>query len=282
MQIASIRQQLIQRFVQSDSAALDADCLLCAVLSCTRTYLKTWPERELNDAQMAELEQMTLRREAGEPVAYILGVREFWSLPLEVSPATLIPRPDTECLVEQALAVLSPKGRGEKTLDLGTGTGAIALALKSECPALDVWALDRVPEAITLARRNAARLGYPVNFLVSHWFAELQERNFNVIVANPPYIDATDPHLQQGDVRYEPSSALVADEHGLADIQLIIVQSPDYLASGGWLMLEHGCAQAEDVRMLLQAQNFHSVNTYQDLGGRDRVTVGQWLGGVAG
>lgn len=282
MQIASIRQQLIQRFVQSDTAALDADCLLCAVLSCTRTYLKTWPERELNDTQMAELEQMAQRRVAGEPVAYILGVREFWSLPLEVSPATLIPRPDTECLVEQALAVLSPNGRGEKVLDLGTGTGAIALALKSECLALDVWALDRVPEAIALARRNAARLGYPVNFLVSHWFAELQERNFNVIVANPPYIDATDPHLQQGDVRYEPSSALVADEHGLADIQQIVTQSSDYLTTGGWLMLEHGCAQAEDVRLLLQSQNFHSVNTYQDLGGRDRVTVGQWLGGVAG
>jgi len=121
MQIASIRQQLIQRFVQSDTAALDADCLLCAVLSCTRTYLKTWPERELNETQLAELNDMAQRREAGEPVAYILGVREFWSLPLEVSPATLIPRPDTECLVEQALSVLSPKGRGEKALDLDGG-----------------------------------------------------------------------------------------------------------------------------------------------------------------
>lgn len=278
MQIASLRQQLIQRFSDSDSAALDADCLLCAVLSCTRTYLRTWPEQELTPEQVEQAEQLAVRREQGEPVAYILGVREFWSLPLQVSPATLIPRPDTEALVEWALTLLSDKGQGQKALDLGTGTGAIALALKSEMPALSMWALEREPAALDLARRNAARLGFQVNFLASNWFAALNERNFQLIVSNPPYIDVADPHLSQGDVRFEPHTALVAEEDGLADIRQIIEQAPDYLAPGGWLLLEHGWQQAEAVRELLWARGFHAVITRQDLGGQERVSGGQWLG----
>lgn len=278
MQIASLRQQLIQRFSDSDSAALDADCLLCAVLSCTRTYLRTWPEQELTPEQVEQAEQLAVRREQGEPVAYILGVREFWSLPLQVSPATLIPRPDTEALVEWALTLLSDKGQGQKALDLGTGTGAIALALKSEMPALSMWALEREPAALDLARRNAARLGFQVNFLASNWFAALNERNFQLIVSNPPYIDVADPHLSQGDVRFEPHTALVAEEDGLADIRQIIELAPDYLAPGGWLLLEHGWQQAEAVRELLWARGFHAVITRQDLGGQERVSGGQWLG----
>lgn len=278
MQIASLRQQLIQRFSDSDSAALDADCLLCAVLSCTRTYLRTWPEQELTPEQVEQAEQLAVRREQGEPVAYILGVREFWSLPLQVSPATLIPRPDTEALVEWAVTLLSDKGQGQKALDLGTGTGAIALALKSEMPALSMWALEREPAALDLARRNAARLGFQVNFLASNWFAALNERNFQLIVSNPPYIDVADPHLSQGDVRFEPHTALVAEEDGLADIRQIIEQAPDYLAPGGWLLLEHGWQQAEAVRELLWARGFHAVITRQDLGGQERVSGGQWLG----
>ena len=278
MQIASLRQQLIQRFSDSDSAALDADCLLCAVLSCTRTYLRTWPEQELTPEQVEQAEQLAVRREQGEPVAYILGVREFWSLPLQVSPATLIPRPDTEALVEWAVTLLSDKGQGQKALDLGTGTGAIALALKSEMPALSMWALEREPAALDLARRNAARLGFQVNFLASNWFAALNERNFQLIVSNPPYIDVADPHLSQGDVRFEPHTALVAEEDGLADIRQIIELAPDYLVSGGWLLLEHGWQQAEAVRELLLARGFHAVITRQDLGGQERVSGGQWLG----
>lgn len=282
MQIASLRQQLIQRFSDSNSAALDADCLLCAVLSCTRTYLRTWPEQELTPEQVALVEQLAVRREQGEPVAYILGVREFWSLPLQVSPATLIPRPDTEALVEWALTLLTDKGLGQKALDLGTGTGAIALALKSELPALGMWALEREPAALDLARRNAARLGFAVNFLASDWFSALNERGFQLIVSNPPYIDAADPHLSRGDVRFEPHTALVADDDGLADIRQIIDQAPEYLAPGGWLLLEHGWQQAEAVRELLQARGFQTVVTKQDLGGQDRVSGGQWPGDVAG
>lgn len=282
MQIASLRQQLIQRFSDSDSAALDADCLLCAVLSCTRTYLRTWPEQELTPEQVTLVEQLAVRREQGEPVAYILGVREFWSLPLQVSPATLIPRPDTEALVEWALTLLTDKGLGQKALDLGTGTGAIALALKSELPALSMWALEREPAALDLARRNAARLGFAVNFLASDWFSALNERGFQLIVSNPPYIDAADPHLSRGDVRFEPHTALVADDDGLADIRQIIDQAPEYLAPGGWLLLEHGWQQAEAVRELLQARGFQTVVTKQDLGGQNRVSGGQWPGDVAG
>ena len=228
--------------------------------------------------QVEQAEQLAVRREQGEPVAYILGVREFWSLPLQVSPATLIPRPDTEALVEWALTLLSDKGQGQKALDLGTGTGAIALALKSEMPALSMWALEREPAALDLARRNAARLGFQVNFLASNWFAALNERNFQLIVSNPPYIDVADPHLSQGDVRFEPHTALVAEEDGLADIRQIIEQAPDYLAPGGWLLLEHGWQQAEAVRELLLARGFHAVITRQDLGGQERVSGGQWLG----
>ena len=176
------------------------------------------------------------------------------------------------------MTLLSDKGQGQKALDLGTGTGAIALALKSEMPALSMWALEREPAALDLARRNAARLGFQVNFLASNWFAALNERNFQLIVSNPPYIDAADPHLSQGDVRFEPHTALVAEEDGLADIRQIIEQAPDYLAPGGWLLLEHGWQQAEAVRELLLACGFHAVITRQDLGGQERVSGGQWLG----
>lgn len=277
MQIASLRQQLIQQFTESDSAALDADCILCAVLSCTRTYLRTWPEQELNEAQIEQANIFAARREQGEPIAYILGVREFWSLPLEVAPSTLIPRPDTETLVEWALECIQDKEVGQSLLDLGTGTGAIALALKSEFPAMNVWAAEKSPEALALARRNAARLGYQLKLVQSDWFADVPPQQFNVIVSNPPYIDEADPHLAQGDVRFEPQSALVAAENGLSDIRQIIEVAPDYLQHEGWLLLEHGWQQADEVKTLLLARGFHGVITRQDLGGQDRVTGGYWL-----
>ena len=278
MRIAEARQALIERFAASDSPAADADCLLCAVLACTRTWLRTWPERTLTDEQCERLLRLAERREAGEPIAHLLGEREFWSLPLQVSAATLIPRPDTEVLVEQALARLPVDATGVRVLDLGTGTGAIALALKSERPGVDVWAVDRIAAACELARDNATRLALTIEVRCGSWFEPVLEERFTLIVSNPPYIDEQDPHLEQGDVRFEPRSALVAAGAGLADLQHIVTQAPEHLLSGGWLLLEHGWQQGQAVRDLLLQRGFSSVATVRDYGDQERVTLGQWEG----
>lgn len=278
MRIAEARQVLIERFAASDSPAADADCLLCAVLACTRTWLRTWPERTLTDEQCERLLRLAERREAGEPIAHLLGEREFWSLPLQVSAATLIPRPDTEVLVEQALARVPVDATGVRVLDLGTGTGAIALALKSERPGVDVWAVDRIAAACELARDNATRLALTIEVRCGSWFEPVLEERFTLIVSNPPYIDEQDPHLEQGDVRFEPRSALVAAGAGLADLQHIVTQAPEHLLSGGWLLLEHGWQQGQAVRDLLLQRGFSSVATVRDYGDQERVTLGQWEG----
>lgn len=276
MQIGQARHAIIQQLAQSDSPAADADCLLCAVLGCSRTWLRTWPERVLTGEQQEQLAMLVARRQAGEPIAHLLGEREFWSLPLQVSAATLIPRPDTEVLVEQALARVTADGQGQRLLDLGTGTGAIALALKSECPALEVWAVERVPEACELARCNATRLALTIELRQGSWFEPVAGERFHLIVSNPPYIDALDPHLSEGDVRFEPRSALVADAAGLADLAQIIRLAPDHLLPGGWLLLEHGWQQGGAVRELLQQRGFLSVETVRDYGDQERVSLGQW------
>ena len=276
MQIGQARHAIIQQLAQSDSPAADADCLLCAVLGCSRTWLRTWPERVLTGAQQEQLAALVARRQAGEPIAHLLGEREFWSLPLQVSAATLIPRPDTEVLVEQALARVTADGQGQRLLDLGTGTGAIALALKSECPALEVWAVERIPEACELARCNATRLALTIELRQGSWFEPVAGERFHLIVSNPPYIDALDPHLSEGDVRFEPRSALVADAAGLADLAQIIRLAPDHLLPGGWLLLEHGWQQGGAVRELLQQRGFLSVATVRDYGDQERVSLGQW------
>ena len=276
MQIGQARHAIIQQLAQSDSPAADADCLLCAVLGCSRTWLRTWPERVLTGAQQEQLAALVARRQAGEPIAHLLGEREFWSLPLQVSAATLIPRPDTEVLVEQALARVTADGQGQRLVDLGTGTGAIALALKSECPALEVWAVERVPEACELARCNATRLALTIELRQGSWFEPVAGERFHLIVSNPPYIEALDPHLSEGDVRFEPRSALVADAAGLADLAQIIRLAPDHLLPGGWLLLEHGWQQGGAVRELLQQRGFLSVATVRDYGDQERVSLGQW------
>lgn len=278
MRIAEARQALIERFAASDSPAADADCLLCAVLACSRTWLRTWPERTLTDEQCERLLRLAERRETGEPIAHLLGEREFWSLPLQVSAATLIPRPDTEVLVEQALARVPVDATGVRVLDLGTGTGAIALALKSERPGVDVWAVDRIAAACELARDNATRLALTIEVRCGSWFEPVLEERFTLIVSNPPYIDEQDPHLEQGDVRFEPRSALVAAGAGLADLQHIVTQAPEHLLSGGWLLLEHGWQQGQAVRDLLLQRGFSSVATVRDYGDQERVTLGQWEG----
>jgi len=275
MRIDAARAWLMEQLADSESAALDADCLLCAVLDCSRTYLFTWPERELDAAQWARLQALAARRAAGEPVAHLLGRREFWSLPLMVDASTLIPRPDTEVLVEQALARLPVDGT-DPVLDLGTGTGAIALAIKSERPARPVWAVEQSAAALALARRNSAALNLPLELRQGSWFAPLAGQRFALIASNPPYIDAADPHLAQGDVRFEPASALVADEQGLADLRHIIQLAPDHLLPGGWLLLEHGWQQGTAVRQLLSARGFVQVETCRDYGDQERVSLGQW------
>ncbi|WP_323927486.1 peptide chain release factor N(5)-glutamine methyltransferase [Aeromonas caviae] len=274
MQIQQARAHIMATLASGESPRADADALLCHLLDCRRSYLMTWPEHELDAAQQATLAGWLARRLNGEPIAHLIGEREFWSLPLKVSPATLIPRPDTEVLVEQALARLP--GGPCALLDLGTGTGAIALALKSERPDADVWAVDRMPAAAALARTNSATLGLPIEVRDGSWFAPLSDApRFAMIVSNPPYIDGTDPHLHEGDVRFEPRSALVAEEQGLADIRLIVTQAPAHLVPGGWLLLEHGWDQGEAVRQLLLQQGYVQVETVRDYGDNERVTLGR-------
>ncbi|MCQ4260784.1 peptide chain release factor N(5)-glutamine methyltransferase [Stutzerimonas stutzeri] len=260
---------------ESPSARLDAEWLLAAALGKPTSYLRTWPEREVPDDCEARFMADLARRRQGEPIAYILGRQGFWSLDLEVAPHTLIPRPDTELLVETALQLVPATARD--VLDLGTGTGAIALALANDRPAWSVIGVDRIAEAVALATRNAERLKLPnVRFFESQWFSALGGQRYSLIVSNPPYIRARDPHLLQGDLRFEPDSALVAGEDGLDDIRQIISSAPDYLLQDGWLVLEHGYDQAHEVRQLLMDRGFADAQSRTDLGGHERVTLGSW------
>lgn len=258
----------------SDSAKRDAEILLGFVTGRARTYLLAFGETPLTAEQAEQLTLLLARRERGEPVAYLVGEREFWSLPLSVSPATLIPRPDTECLVELTLERLPATPCA--ILDLGTGTGAIALALASERPDCQLTGIDLQPEAVALAQHNAQKLAINnARFLQGSWFTPVAGQKFALIASNPPYIDEADPHLGQGDVRFEPGSALVAADQGLADLAAIVQQAADYLEPQGWLLLEHGWQQGESVRTLLNAAGFIAVATHRDYGGNDRVTLGQ-------
>ncbi|TDB03139.1 peptide chain release factor N(5)-glutamine methyltransferase [Halomonas marinisediminis] len=262
----------------SPTARLDAEVLLCHVLGVERTWLYTWGDRRADVEAAARFRALVARREAGEPVAYLTGEREFWGLRLATDPSTLIPRPDTETLVESALSLAEePEG---KLLDLGTGSGAIALAFASERPAWRVLGLDIRPEAVALAQHNATRLALAnVEFRESDWFAALKDEEcktrFSLIVSNPPYIAEDDPHLAMGDVRFEPRSALVADGDGLADLNHLVTMAREHLLPGGWLLLEHGWSQAAAVREALVAAGYREVASRRDLGGHERVSLGR-------
>ncbi len=261
----------------SESPKRDAEILLEHVTGKARTYLLAFGETELTAEQEQQLDALLARRAHGEPVAHLVGEREFWSLPLYVSAATLIPRPDTECLVEQALARLPAAPC--RILDLGTGTGAIALALASERPDCAVTAVDVMPDAVALAQRNVERLGLTnVTVLQSSWFSALENQQFAMIVSNPPYIDEQDPHLAQGDVRFEPLTALVAADHGLADLQTIIVRQVattfcSRVAGCWWNMAGR---RAKAVRALFTQYGWLAeVETCRDYGGNERLTLGK-------
>ncbi|WP_373963727.1 peptide chain release factor N(5)-glutamine methyltransferase [Kosakonia sacchari] len=269
-------RQAISELAASESPRRDAEILLGFVTGKSRTFILAFGETLLDAGQQQQLATLLARRVNGEPVAHLIGVREFWSLPLFVSPATLIPRPDTECLVEQALARLPSSPC--RILDLGTGTGAIALALASERPDCNVTAVDLIPDAVALAQRNAAHLNITnIEILQSRWFSALEGQQFAMIVSNPPYIDEHDPHLAQGDVRFEPLSALVAANNGLADLHTIIDAARQHVLPGGWLLLEHGWQQGADVRAIFEHYGWQHVATCRDYGDNERLTLGQWL-----
>ncbi|HEX4910867.1 MAG TPA: peptide chain release factor N(5)-glutamine methyltransferase [Permianibacter sp.] len=262
----------------SDSARRDVEVLLCHVLNQSLTYLRTWPERELSGVQQAAFDELIRKRQQGEPVAYLTGEREFWSMPFLVTSDTLIPRPETELLVEQTLARL-PADAPQTVVDLGTGSGVIALALAKERPNWQLTATDASFAALRIAEKNARRLKLEnVRFDYGSWYAPLADRRFHAIVSNPPYVADRDPHLAQGDVRFEPNSALVSGDDGLDDIRQIVAGAQAHLLPNGWLMLEHGYDQGEPVAALLREHGFVAVETLRDLAGQPRVTLGQLPG----
>ncbi|MGA3682188.1 MULTISPECIES: peptide chain release factor N(5)-glutamine methyltransferase [Pseudomonas] len=259
----------------SPTARLDAELLLAAALGKPRSFLHTWPERIVSTEAAHAFDGYLKRRRTGEPVAYILGLQGFWNIDLEVAPHTLIPRPETEMLVETALELL-PGAIPHTLLDLGTGTGAIALSLAKDRPQWSVTAVDRVEEAVELAERNRQRLHLDnAKVFHSHWFSAVEGQRFDLILSNPPYIASNDPHLVEGDVRFEPSSALVSGADGLDDLRLIVSQAPAHLEAGGWLLLEHGYDQGAAVRELLLAHGFEEIKTRRDLGDHERITFGR-------
>jgi release factor glutamine methyltransferase len=272
----SIRQYLddgsaILRAV-SDSPRLDAELLMGLVLRKPRSHLHAWPEQRLSEAQAASYERLLRRRFSGEPIAYMTGVREFWSMPLKVTPAVLIPRPETELLVEKALLRL-PDGEELRVLDLGTGSGAVALAIARERPRTHVIGVDISLAALEIARLNARLQRIEnVEFRESNWFDAVRGEKFNVVVGNPPYVAEDDHHLESGDARFEPRLALDAGEAGMACFRDIIDRAHNYIVRQGWLLLEHGASQHMPLRRLLEAQHYHDITIHKDAAGLDRVT----------
>lgn len=258
---------------------VDAEWLLLHVLARPRAWLYAHGDAPVGADVAAAYAALVARRERGEPVAYLTGRRGFRHLDLQVTPDTLIPREDTERLVELALARLDPQAPA-RVADLGTGSGAIALAIASERPRAQVTATDRSPAALEVAAGNARALGLRnVAFVAGEWFAPLAGRRFDLVASNPPYIAAGDPHLTHGDLRFEPAMALASGVDGLDDIRRIVADAPGHLAEGGWLLLEHGHGQGAAVRALLRARGFDAVATAHDLEGRERVTMGRFVGG---
>jgi len=260
----------------SDNPRLDAELLLAHVMGKDRGYFYTWPDLELPAQLQQAFEELLQQRLSGKPLAYILGTREFWSMDLSVTPDVLIPRADTEILVEQILEK-TPSDQAVSILDMGTGSGAIALAIARERPHADVYAIDQSEAALDVAKHNAEKHGLKnVRFVHSNWYEALPEEvSFDFIVSNPPYIRDDDPHLEQGDLPHEPRSALASGKEGLDDIEKILNGLRQYLKPGGWLMLEHGYDQGTAVQQRFTESGLEQVCCHQDLQGLDRICIGR-------
>ncbi|EFY06970.1 peptide chain release factor N(5)-glutamine methyltransferase [Succinatimonas hippei] len=251
-----------------ESARLDADLLLMEVLHCPRSYLITHDNEELKERAIVRFRDLISRRSRGEPIAYILGYKEFWGLPFKVNRNVLIPRPDTELLVETALKFKQVKS----VLDLGTGSGAIILSIKYERPDINALACDISDAALQVAKENALSLGLDVTFFKSSWFSDIKNAKFDLIVSNPPYIEENDEHLKA--LSFEPVGALISGKDGLDDIRIIAKDSRHFFNPGGALLLEHGYNQGKDVRNILEECGFNEIKTLRDLGSNERVTYG--------
>jgi release factor glutamine methyltransferase len=274
--IRALLEDAIGRLLpHTDTASLDAELLLAHVLGASRARLKSHPEDAATPATAARFEALVARRERGEPLAYLTGHRDFWTLLLQVSPAVLVPRPETELLVEHALGLFP--AAPIRAADLGTGSGAIALALASERPAWEITATDISEDALAVARANAHALALErVKFVAGHWLEPLGSRRFDLIVSNPPYIACADAALGQAVLRHEPAIALASGSDGLDAIRTIVRDAPAHLEHGGWLLLEHGAAQADAVARELVVRGFRHVRSRRDLAGHERMTEGQW------
>lgn len=260
--------------LETETPKLDVELLLGFVLKKNSAWFVAHGNNELQPELLEKFSELLERRKTGEPIAHIVGSRGFWTLDLAVTTDTLIPRPETELLVELAIAKL-PQDKKLRILDLGTGTGAIALAIASECKNAQLIAVDKSAAALDVARENARRNNLQVEFIESDWFVALAGKKFDLIVSNPPYIPEHDPHLSQGDVRFEPPTALASGVDGLDDIRLIISQARQYCLPEAWLMIEHGFDQGEAIRELFSKDRFVNIETMRDLERRDRVTIGQ-------
>ena len=272
----NIEQALTQSnvdLINSDSPEVDSQVLLCHVLECASSYLHTWPDKELNQQQRQQFENLIAQRKQGKPVAHLTGQRGFWSLDLKVTADTLIPRPDTECLVSLALEKLKPNMR---IADLGTGTGAIGLSLAHEDSSITVFATDASWRALEVAQYNAlSNQLNNVHLWQGSWLDAVRDESLDMVVSNPPYIEAEDEHLSQGDVRFEPMTALASGLDGLDDIREIIVQAKRCLKPASWLFIEHGYHQTQQVMALFSAAGFVQVSSQKDYGDNDRVVMGQ-------
>lgn len=260
----------------SDSASLDAEVLLCHVLKKTRSHLRAWPEKQLETQQNHYFQSLILQRQQGKPIAYITGNREFWSRDFIVNEDVLIPRPDTELIIELSLEFLADKPQAQ-IIDLGTGSGIIAITLAAERPDIQVIATDFSDKALSIAKQNATIQQIKnIQFIQSDWFDKVPDTKFDLVISNPPYIETDDPHLSVGDLRFEPECALVSLDKGLRDINIISDVARHYLKAKGSLVIEHGYNQQQDLQTRFESLSYHNVATHFDLANNPRVTTGQW------